>query len=148
MAQESQIQEQSVPVVEADVFDTMNETNALIAERAYEIYQTRGGTHGSDQEDWFKAEQEILPKLAVELQVTSSAVRLTAKVPGFNADDLEVALGHQRAVIMGVHKSSSRIGSRRRKKVMRIVELPFEVNPGLATAALRGGVLHVVLPRA
>ena len=33
---------QSVPLVEADIFG-MNETRALIAQRAYEIYRARGG---------------------------------------------------------------------------------------------------------
>jgi hypothetical protein len=42
---------QSVPVVEADIFDKMNETDASIAQRAYEIYESRGGGHSADQED-------------------------------------------------------------------------------------------------
>ena len=31
----------------------------LIQERAYEIYQARGGFDGLDEEDWLKAEQEV-----------------------------------------------------------------------------------------
>ena len=31
----------------------------LIARRAYERYEARGGEHGRDQEDWFEAEREI-----------------------------------------------------------------------------------------
>jgi hypothetical protein len=30
-----------------------------IAERAYEIYQSRGGTDGQDMEDWLQAEREL-----------------------------------------------------------------------------------------
>jgi Protein of unknown function (DUF2934) len=30
--------------------------------RAYELYQERGGEHGFDQEDWRRAEAEILSK--------------------------------------------------------------------------------------
>jgi hypothetical protein len=37
---------QSVMVIEADIFDRMNETDALIAQRAYEIYKARSGGHG------------------------------------------------------------------------------------------------------
>jgi hypothetical protein len=36
----------SVLVVEADLLDRMNETDALIAQHAYEIYQSRGGRPG------------------------------------------------------------------------------------------------------
>jgi hypothetical protein len=31
----------------------------LVARRAYERFQARGGEHGRDQEDWFAAEQEL-----------------------------------------------------------------------------------------
>ena len=30
-----------------------------IARRAYEIFLSRGGEHGRDQEDWFQAEDEL-----------------------------------------------------------------------------------------
>jgi HSP20 family molecular chaperone IbpA len=140
---------QSVQVVEADILDRMNETNALIAQRAYEIFESRGRTHGSDRDDWFGAEDEVLHPLAIERIATDSALRLTARVPGFDAKDLEVAIGHGRAVICGVHSALDKPEDNRRKqsKVMRIVELPFEVDPVLATATLDKGTLLVVLPR-
>jgi hypothetical protein len=31
-----------------------------IAERAYQKFVARGGVHGSDQEDWAEAEQELI----------------------------------------------------------------------------------------
>jgi hypothetical protein len=30
-----------------------------LAQRAYELFQMRGGEHGRDQEDWFAAEREL-----------------------------------------------------------------------------------------
>ena len=140
---------QSVLVVEADIFDRMNETDASIAQRAYEIYESRGGGHGFDQDDWFRAEQEVLHPLAIERSLTDSVLRLTAQVPGFAAKDLEVAIGHRRAVICGVHLHPSQPAEtgHKRTKVMRIVELPFDVDPVLARATLQSGKLQVVLPR-
>jgi HSP20 family molecular chaperone IbpA len=140
---------QSVQVVEADTLDTMNETNSLIAQRAYEIYQDRGGQQGSDQEDWFNAESEVLHPLPIEENLTESALQLTAQLPGFDANDLEVVIGHRRAVICGVHPDSnhSEDDHRNDKKVMRIVEIPFEVDPRLSRATLEGGTLQIVLPR-
>ena len=84
-------------MIEADILDRMNETTSLIAQRAYEIYESRGGGYGFDQDDWFRAEGELLPKFAIEYDVTDSAVRLTTQVPGFDAKDLEVEVGHRRA---------------------------------------------------
>ncbi|HVR70011.1 MAG TPA: DUF2934 domain-containing protein [Vicinamibacteria bacterium] len=34
-------------------------TTEEIAQRAYEIYQSRGGTEGQDLEDWLQAEREL-----------------------------------------------------------------------------------------
>jgi len=140
---------QSVQVVEADILDTMNETDELIAQRAYEIFESRGGAHGMDREDWFGTAEEILHHLAIERTVTDSALQLTAHVPGFNAGDLEVAIGHDRAVICGVHSALKQTADDRRTylKVMQIVELPFDVDPLLARATLEQGTLQVLLPR-
>lgn len=139
----------SVQVVEADILGKMNETSALVAQRAYELYESRGSKHGSDQDDWFTAEDEILPKLAIGYNVTDSAVRLTAKLAGFAAKDLEVAIGHQRAIICGVHPDSNQAeGSGGKvKRVMGIVDLRVDVDPVSAKATLQSGTLQVVLPR-
>jgi HSP20 family molecular chaperone IbpA len=138
-----------VQVVEADVLDRMNETREVIAQRAYEIYQSRGGDHGADQDDWFQAEGELLPRVEIDFQVTDGTVLLTALVPGFDATDLEVAVGHRRAVICGIHPDlkSAASGRHNKKKVMRVVELPFDVNPKAAEAALKGETLRIVLSR-
>jgi hypothetical protein len=32
----------------------------MIAQRAYELYEQRGHTHGHDLEDWLEAERQIL----------------------------------------------------------------------------------------
>lgn len=39
---------------------TNDNEDARIAERAYELYQHRGGHHGQDLEDWITAEREVL----------------------------------------------------------------------------------------
>src|SRR5215472_1325449 len=139
----------SVRTVEADVFDGMNETTLLIAQRAFEIYESRGGSHGSDQDDWFRAEEELVPKLPIEYDLTESAVRLTTQVPGFEAKDLEVEVGHQRAVIFGIHIDSNQTaaGNGKGRKMIGIAELPFDVDPQSARATLQSSMLEIVLPR-
>jgi hypothetical protein len=32
-----------------------------VAKRAYEIYQSRGGGHGADLDDWLEAERQLRP---------------------------------------------------------------------------------------
>jgi len=45
----------------------MSDSNlhAVIARRAFEIYEQRGGGHGHDWEDWLQAEREVLAALEV-----------------------------------------------------------------------------------
>lgn len=33
--------------------------DTAIAQRAYEIYESRGGVHGRDVDDWLQAEREV-----------------------------------------------------------------------------------------
>ena len=140
---------QPVPIVEADILDGMNETDGLIAERAYEIYQSRGGEHGSDQNDWFGVEQGFLHPLAIHGEVADGVFRLTAQMSGFDAKDLEVVVGHRRAVICGVQPDSNLPpgNNRKNRTVMRIVDLPFDIDPVTARATLQSGTLQLVLVR-
>ena len=41
-------------------FHHQNDVNELIRQRAYELFEQRGGQHGFDIEDWCRAEAEIL----------------------------------------------------------------------------------------
>jgi HSP20 family molecular chaperone IbpA len=137
---------QSVSIVDADVLDEMTETNSLIAQRAFEIYQARGSEQVSDRDEWFSSEEEMLPEFEIDFDVSDNAVRLTAQTPGFTAKDLEVIIGHRRAVICGIH-SDNADNAASHKKIMRIVELPFDVDSVGARATLQNGKLNVVLPR-
>ena len=44
----------------------------LIGERAYQIYQARGGFDGLDEEDWLKAEREVDSLPAEDNQLPTS----------------------------------------------------------------------------
>jgi DUF2934 family protein len=44
---------------------TSNPTNDEIAQRAYEIFVSRGGEPGHDLDDWLQAESELLRERAV-----------------------------------------------------------------------------------
>lgn len=45
-----------------DLRSFINELN----KRAYEIFQQRGASHGSDWEDWFRAEKELKKRYGIE----------------------------------------------------------------------------------
>jgi hypothetical protein len=45
----------------------------LIARRAYEIYEERGGRHGDDINDWLRAEAEVRSALRPERRRTATS---------------------------------------------------------------------------
>jgi HSP20 family molecular chaperone IbpA len=61
---------------------------------------------------------------------------------------MEVEVEHRRAFTSGIHSVSSQLEDegRRDKKIMGVVELPFEVDPALSAATLPSGQLQVLSP--
>jgi hypothetical protein len=52
-------QEPGDPAPQTSSTQDGNSRSDLIARRAYERFQMRGGEHGRDQEDWLEAEREL-----------------------------------------------------------------------------------------
>jgi|GEM_PF-745055 hypothetical protein len=49
------------------------EIHFIISKKAYELYQSRGLTHGRDLEDWFEAERVILEKYKSKIDTSPKA---------------------------------------------------------------------------
>lgn len=56
----SQASASVLPAQAATVHLTDGDLSARIAQRAHELFHRRGGHHGQDLDDWFRAEQEVL----------------------------------------------------------------------------------------
>lgn len=55
--------ERMLPRPEEDLRDQRHDR---IAERAFEIYEGRGGEHGQDLDDWLQAEREVDAEIGLE----------------------------------------------------------------------------------
>ena len=65
--------------------DNTTDLQGVIAQRAYELYQLRGGVPGREFEDWLEAEREVLsalPPAAVETPAPKPARKRAAKTDG------------------------------------------------------------------
>jgi hypothetical protein len=58
-----QIKKSPSPVSTISANSSVQDVEAKIRQRAYELYEQRGYTPGFDQEDWFKAEREVAGRL-------------------------------------------------------------------------------------
>ncbi|HWF39635.1 MAG TPA: Hsp20/alpha crystallin family protein [Candidatus Acidoferrales bacterium] len=139
----------------ATLFDRMNRIHDEIARRAFEIFQGNGAIFGRELDDWFKAETELLHPVHVNISETADALQIEADVPGFGAKDLEVSVEPGRLTIGG--KKETREENKKGKtiykeecsnEILRVVDLPAEVDAAKATATLKNGVLSLALPKA
>jgi len=126
-----------------------------IAKRAYELFAASGFTNGHDREDWLKAESELLNPVDVELKDSDGECVVKARVPGFDAKDIDIQVSGSHLVIEGKHESSEHKKSkdgksieRRFEQIYRAIDLPVPVSAEKAHAELKNGVLELKLPKA
>ncbi len=123
-----------------------------IALRAYQLFETRGGTHGHDWDDWFKAEAELLRPIPIEIHELPEKLTVTAGVIGFGESELTVSIDPQRVIVAGRKETVSEEGNKvvhidwEPNDVLCSIELPAPVVPKDAKVRLQDGWLHFELP--
>jgi HSP20 family molecular chaperone IbpA len=126
-----------------------------IARRAYELYQARGNEEGHDQEDWFRAESELLRPVSVALSEANDRLVLHANTLGFEPHELRLAVEPHRVLILG--KKEPTVTETEGGKVeyidwfpdtiLRVVKFDAAVDPQRARVELQGGLLKFDLPK-
>src|ERR1051326_4899328 len=87
-------------------------TSAMVARRAYELFEARGSEHGHDCEDWIRAESELLTPLPATIIDTDEAVTIRAELRGLMGKEVEV-LAEPRHLIVRRAKQMSEQDNRR-----------------------------------
>ncbi len=138
-----------------DLFERMNKTYDSITRRAFEIFESNGKFFGRDLDDWFKAESELLHPIHVEVRESDQALTVRAEVPGFDAKEIEVSVEPRRLTITGKRetkeerKTEKTIYSERcANQILRVIDLPAEVDTAKVTATLKDGILELGMPKA
>jgi HSP20 family protein len=147
-----------VPVKQStteDVFDRIEQTYNSIARRAFEIFDSNGRWLGNDLEDWFRAESELLHPVHLEIAETGDNLSVRAEVPGFSVKELDINVGPRQLTIAGKHeaqeeskKGKTIYSERCAKEILRVVDLPAEVDSSKVTATLKDGILNLEMPKA
>lgn len=145
-----------VKLVPASVLSgRMNEIHDLIANRAYELFETRGREGGGDVKDWLQAEDELMHSCRHDVKETAEAFFLHAEMPGsFTADQLEVSVEPRRLMVSGekevsvTYTDGKTIQTEARpRRIFRVHDLPTEVDPSKAIATLKEDTLEVMMPK-
>jgi HSP20 family protein len=141
--------------VEAEeLFDRMRELTQTVGRRAYDFFEARGREWGHELEDWFRAETELLRPVPVELSENDKQLTLRAEVPGFNAGEIKLSVEPRRLVLSGKTERATEektaetvYNERRSNQFCRALDLPAAIDPALAMATLKDGVLEITLPK-
>ncbi len=138
-----------------DFFVRFQRMYEAIARRAFEIFEGNGRIFGHDLEDWLQAESELLHPVHIDVAETDEGLTVQAEVPGFSPKDLEISVEPHRLTIMGKRESKE---EKRTKKtvykercsdeILRVVELPAEINTEKVKATLENGILTLEMPKA
>jgi HSP20 family molecular chaperone IbpA len=134
----------------------MQPVQLAIARRAFELFEKRNREHGHDWEDWFQAESELLLPVSVATLEKGDSLSLRANVFGFGQNELSVSIESKRVVILGkkeVVTTETEAGRNEYidwypDQILRVIDLPTEVDPDRAVVELQTGLLKFELPKA
>jgi len=125
-----------------------------IARRAYEIFETRSREHGHDWEDWFQAESELLRPVSVAVAEAPDRFSIRANVLGFSAAEVCVGVEPKRIAIVGKKEAplapehpKSASGDFTPEWVLKLMELPSEIDSAGAIIEFQSGILKFELPK-
>jgi HSP20 family molecular chaperone IbpA len=132
------------------LFERINRIHENIARRAFEFFENAGSLFGHEWDDWFKAEAELLHPVHINISESDDGINVQAEVPGFDANELEVSVEPRRLTISGKKETGkeSKKGKTIYKEqcsneLLRVIDLPVEVDPAKTTATLKNGVLEL-----
>ena len=139
----------------SDLFHRVEKLYNSIASRAFEIFENNGQAWGRDLADWFQAEAELLHPIHVDVSESGGELIIRAEVPGFTEKELDIGLEGRRLTITGKRETKE---ERKEKKtiyteqcsnhILRVIDLPVDVDKEKAAATLKDGMLELKVPKA
>ena len=138
------------------MLDTMDSLFDAIRNRAFGLFQERGGGAGGDLGDWLRAERELLWVPPAELVEEQNQFRIRLEVPGLEPNQVEVTAMPDSIVVHAEakeqkeqkDKSAARFSEFAEKKLFRRFEMPAPINSELVHATLSKGILEITAAKA
>jgi HSP20 family protein len=134
--------------------ERMRHISGAVARRAYELFEARGSEHGHDQDDWFRAESELLTPVPAKVAAINGGLTVRAEVPGFAHKDIEVHVESKRLIIYARARENTEQGRGRESarertsyESFRVLDLPQEIEPDKITATLQNDVIEITLQK-
>lgn len=146
-------QEVQVTVMDAD--EQTRRTQAAVARRAYEIFESRGSASWHELEDWRKAESELVRPLSCGRMKLGDSLWICFDTALFREGTIDIWVASRRLTICGeprVRRKESapaQAGSSKGgETIFRVADLPLEIDPVKVTAKFKERFLEVLLGEA
>lgn len=134
------------------MFERPAEFTRETAKKAYEFFERRGGEFGTELDDWFRAESEVLLPVRTEIAETPGKIDVRAAVPGFKPEEIKVSVKDNLLILSGETASREKredenivFSEWRSNRFCRQFLLSSEVDEEKTRATLKDGVLQLTL---
>jgi HSP20 family protein len=121
-----------------------------VRKRAFELFEKRGRTSGSEVSDWLQAEKEVFRVPDMELTEHDGEFQLQLALPGFDAKDVRVSALPDAVIVEGetTHQHRGTSGTVHycdfgERRIFRQVPLPKPVDIDHIWATLDNGLLRI-----
>jgi HSP20 family protein len=135
--------------------DEMKALSDRIRNRAFELFELRGGIEGCAVDDWLAAEKELLRMPQSELVEKDGTFKIRLDAPGFEAGDINITAQPDAVVVRASasHKHQSdeenvHFCEFEERNLFRRFDLPHPIALEKVTASLDNGVLQLLAPKA
>jgi HSP20 family protein len=137
------------------IFDELARIGDRIRQRAYELFESRGASHGSDVDDWLNAENELVCCPESQLTENENNFEVRVKLPGFQPSDIQVTALSDELIIKGEatrrhqeNREGVEVAEFGQKTFLRRFNFSQPVDMDGVTAELNGDELHLTIPKA
>jgi HSP20 family protein len=138
-----------------EISNQFSQIHDVIAQRAFDIFESRGRSPGHELEDWSRAESELLHPVPLNVTESNGEYIVRAEVPGFSSKDLEVMVKPLSLRISGKRETKEDkengkmiCSDSRADRIFRVLDLPSVVDTSKVSTILKDGILIVDLPKA
>jgi HSP20 family molecular chaperone IbpA len=144
----------TLAIMPSESADCTKRIAEIIARRAFQINEARGFTPGHEMEDWKRAESEIVTPFCGGWTVENDRIVVNASASLFREGAIEICVEPRRLAIFGKQRTSSGYNKfaevpydTQEKEVVRILDLPVEIDPAVAAARFDHCMLEISLPK-
>jgi len=138
----------------APALKALTDAVEMIRQRAFELFERRGYSPGSDLADWVQAERDLFWVPPAELAETDSEFQITVAVPGLDPREVHVTAQPGEILIQGNHEKRVEIKEKgvlysefEEKALYRRFEIAHPIDVGHVTANIENGMLTVKAPK-